>query len=770
MLTLLVPALLAAAPAQTKPVVSVLYFENRTTDPSLQVLQKGMAEMIITDLVAWDGVTVVERSRLDAVLGELKLQQTKAFDPGTAVKVGKLIGAQYAITGSLFLQGDQLRIDAAVVGIERGEAVASASATDSKEKVFDLEQRLVDQLVNAIDVKLKGGSGRAKAKVPSFDALVAYSRAIDLSDQGKHDEASKAMSALVSRSPTFAMAREKKQALLERLKQYEEQKKDLISAAVLEVGKRADAELGKPLASKSGQARSTHLLWRVLKGRFLMRVLKQSLTWRNRSTRIIKLGEEARARGVMQQYVDNQRAYLSELEQVLKVERSPSADLTKLGLFELVRDSGLDPDNRITFDPEWDARWLTEFVVEGRANDGERFEVAPPLGALDPKLQEQLLDDEAKELQRAEDALKRAKPDDKQRLEWVLVQGLQERGERMLFLRRDDDAAQAYQRLLDVVPMHERAKYAEEQIQKIIGAKHDSDRDRREEAERALKGQCDDLSASNEISYRLRRAGLDGIDALTRDLEAACLGRPGLASKWSSYYRSAARTFAEAEDCARARRYYLKSYTFGSDGNRSFEYLAKNEPWCSYGFDESTFPTKVRVYAGARRDSYDHEVGKLSDAVEELFTYELFARGVAVETGGTHSGETGHFGVQMAWAGPELQVDIEVMRWERTATSSRGTYETIARTTSRSGRIALDELFKPYAPEVKPGNELGPYKASTELSVATLVDYAEALKLFNGRKWAEAKAAFDALLSKEPGLTAAKWRSVMAAEQLAKKR
>ncbi len=96
--------LLTAASAETsKPVVSVLYFENSTGDASLDVLRKGLADMIITDLVAWDGVTVVERTRLEAVLSELKLQQSKAIDRAPAVKVGKIIRAQYAITGSMFL-------------------------------------------------------------------------------------------------------------------------------------------------------------------------------------------------------------------------------------------------------------------------------------------------------------------------------------------------------------------------------------------------------------------------------------------------------------------------------------------------------------------------------------------------------------------------------------------------------------------------------------------------------------------------------------------
>src|SRR5687768_15944449 len=98
MISLALVTLLSASAADApRPVVSVLYFENSTGDASLDVLRKGLADMIITDLVAWDGVTVVERARLEAVLSELKLQQSKVIDRTTAVKVGKVIGAQYAI-------------------------------------------------------------------------------------------------------------------------------------------------------------------------------------------------------------------------------------------------------------------------------------------------------------------------------------------------------------------------------------------------------------------------------------------------------------------------------------------------------------------------------------------------------------------------------------------------------------------------------------------------------------------------------------------------
>src|SRR5262245_48339518 len=110
MTSIVLMAVLAA-----KPSVGVLYFDNHTGKGDYDVLRKGLADMIVTDLVAWDGVAVVEREKLEAVLGELKLQQTKAFDAASTAKVGKVLGATYLLTGSLVMAGSELSLEAKLI-------------------------------------------------------------------------------------------------------------------------------------------------------------------------------------------------------------------------------------------------------------------------------------------------------------------------------------------------------------------------------------------------------------------------------------------------------------------------------------------------------------------------------------------------------------------------------------------------------------------------------------------------------------------------------
>lgn len=61
--------------AMAAPSVAVSYFDNTAADAAVAPLQKGLADMLITDLSASDAITVVERSRLQDILQEIELQK-----------------------------------------------------------------------------------------------------------------------------------------------------------------------------------------------------------------------------------------------------------------------------------------------------------------------------------------------------------------------------------------------------------------------------------------------------------------------------------------------------------------------------------------------------------------------------------------------------------------------------------------------------------------------------------------------------------------------
>ena len=94
--------------AQAKPVVAVMYFDNNSIGKDhadYDGVGKGMAEMLINDLATAGNVTVVERERIQALMVEQNLTKAGSVDPQTAIKIGKIIGAQYMITGGFMSDG-----------------------------------------------------------------------------------------------------------------------------------------------------------------------------------------------------------------------------------------------------------------------------------------------------------------------------------------------------------------------------------------------------------------------------------------------------------------------------------------------------------------------------------------------------------------------------------------------------------------------------------------------------------------------------------------
>ena len=94
--------------AQAKPVIAVLYFDNNSIGrdrADYEGIGKGIADMLITDMAQNPNVRVVERERIQALLVEQNLTKEGTIDPATAIRIGKIIGAQYMITGGFMSDG-----------------------------------------------------------------------------------------------------------------------------------------------------------------------------------------------------------------------------------------------------------------------------------------------------------------------------------------------------------------------------------------------------------------------------------------------------------------------------------------------------------------------------------------------------------------------------------------------------------------------------------------------------------------------------------------
>lgn len=91
--------------SKLKKRVAVFEFEDKTDHSvrwwSGQSVGSGMADMLITELVNSGKYTVIERTAMDHILKEQGLGQSGAVTQQSAASVGKMLGVQVAIVGSV---------------------------------------------------------------------------------------------------------------------------------------------------------------------------------------------------------------------------------------------------------------------------------------------------------------------------------------------------------------------------------------------------------------------------------------------------------------------------------------------------------------------------------------------------------------------------------------------------------------------------------------------------------------------------------------------
>jgi len=88
-----------------------------------------MTELLIHELVKSDDVTIVERKRLDKIMEEYAFQSSPFVDIKTAKKMGKGLGADCIIVGSVASLGCPLYITARMIDVEKGAILHSAKMT-----------------------------------------------------------------------------------------------------------------------------------------------------------------------------------------------------------------------------------------------------------------------------------------------------------------------------------------------------------------------------------------------------------------------------------------------------------------------------------------------------------------------------------------------------------------------------------------------------------------------------------------------------------------
>ena len=189
--------------------LAVAEFDNGSDDPGADALGKGLQSMLTTDLSQVEGITLVERARLQELLNELNLGAEGVLDPATAVKVGKTLGATHVVAGSYTIVEGSMRLDARLVSVETGEVVLGEEVSGEKEAFFELEKTLVKQLLDSLGEELSPKERAAVGRIHTadFQAFADFSTSIAAYDAERYDEALALLTRVTQADEDFKLAR-----------------------------------------------------------------------------------------------------------------------------------------------------------------------------------------------------------------------------------------------------------------------------------------------------------------------------------------------------------------------------------------------------------------------------------------------------------------------------------------------------------------------------------------------------------------------------------
>ena len=134
--------IVSGLPQDKTTLVAVLDFNDLANNVS--AFGRLIGEELVTKLVQTRRVNVVERSQLDKAVNELKFSLSEIVDPAHAKQLGRQVGADAVVTGTVTDLGTTVKINARLIEVEKGDILAAAGAEVAKDGVV---ARLMSQIL-----------------------------------------------------------------------------------------------------------------------------------------------------------------------------------------------------------------------------------------------------------------------------------------------------------------------------------------------------------------------------------------------------------------------------------------------------------------------------------------------------------------------------------------------------------------------------------------------------------------------------------------------
>ncbi len=167
-----------AAAAPQSSLVAVLGFANITGDAADDWIGQGIAESLTADLAKIAGIRVIPREQIFDLQRNLTATG-RQIDETQSLELGRRLGAAFVVSGGYQRLRDRIRITAQAVEVNGNRAAATVKLDGTIDQVFELQDRLVQELVErSMEQNIDSGAREAieDSTAVSVEAFEAYSR------------------------------------------------------------------------------------------------------------------------------------------------------------------------------------------------------------------------------------------------------------------------------------------------------------------------------------------------------------------------------------------------------------------------------------------------------------------------------------------------------------------------------------------------------------------------------------------------------------------
>jgi len=202
------------------PSIAVLPFANRSGIPDDQYFTDGIQDELLTHLQRVPGLRVISRTSSETYRGTQK----------TILEIGRELNVGYVLEGGVQRASNQVRIHVQLVDA-RNEGHLWAETYDrvlTPENLFEVQTEIVRNVAGELNIALRTEEWMKRARLSTSDpdAYDLYLRAINLSGEGRTEEALGVFEEAVEQDPEFVAAYAQISVLHSTLYQYRGQRSE----------------------------------------------------------------------------------------------------------------------------------------------------------------------------------------------------------------------------------------------------------------------------------------------------------------------------------------------------------------------------------------------------------------------------------------------------------------------------------------------------------------------------------------------------------------